>query len=845
MALSKFEVAAPRNFYNSIRELCFSTKFERPICSHSQNNNTLPSDAFEVTDKIISIFTKQPFSPDNPELIDLSPKLTNKVVENVLNKFRSWKLANLFFYWASVQHGYKHNMYTYNAMASILSRARRNGPLKVLALDVVKSRCFMSPGALGFFIRCLGSVGLIEEANMLFDQVTREGLCVPNNYSYNCLLETVCKSNSAGLVEMRLKEMRDCGWRYDKYTLTPLLQVYCNSGKFDKALSVFSEIFDHGWVDEHVFYILLVAFSKWGEVDKACELIERMDDCNIRLNEKTFCVLIHGFVKKSRVDKALQLFDKMKKSGFASDAAMYDVMIGGLCKSKQLETALQLYSEMKESGITPDVEIFSKLITSCSDEGELTWLVKEIWEDMDVYSMTLLCNSIMRIIISNGSIDQAYNLLQAMIRGEPIADVGVEMLMSFKGIVSPNTSSFDIVINTLLKDGKLDLALSLFREMIRIGCMQNVLLYNNLIDGLCNANRLEESYELLREMEESGFIPTHFTLNSIFGCLCRRQDVVGALNLVRKMRIQGHEPWVKHNTLLIKELCKHGKEVEAFRFLTDMVQEGFLPDIVCYSAAVAGLIDIKRIDLALELFHHICSHGCCPDVVAHNIIISGLCKAQRVAEAEDLFNEMITKGLIPSVATYNLLINGWCKSGNIDQAMLCLSRMLEKERGTPNVITYTTLIDGLCIAGRPDDAIMLWNEMEEKGCAPNRVAFMALINGLCKCGRPEAALVHFRMMREKGMKPDVYVFVALISAFLSALNPHLAFEILKEMVDEGNFPDPLDKNYLVVRDAVLKLSEDTRTSPHVKNLIKEGSIPTISLSDSENKGGIQPTISSE
>lgn len=845
MALSKFEVPAPRNFYNSIKELCFGTKFERPICSNLQNNNTLPSDAFEITDKIISIFAKKPFSPNNPELIDLSPKLTNKVVENVLNKFRSWKLANFFFAWASVQHGYKHNIYTYNAMASILSRARRIAPLRVLAQDVVKSRCFMSPGALGFLIRCLGSVGLVEEANMLFDQVKREGLCVPNNYSYNCLLEAVCKSCSVDLVEMRLKEMHDCGWGYDKYTLTPLLQIYCNSGQFDKALSVFNEIVDHRWVDEHVFYILLVAFSKWGEVDKACELIERMDDCNIRLNEKTFCVLIHGFVKESRVDKALQLFDKMKKSGFASDAAMYDVIFGGLCKNKQLEMALQLYSEMKGSGITPDFEILSKLITSCSDEGELTLLVKEIWEDMDVNTMTLLCNSIMRILVSNGSIDQAYNLLQAMIKGEPIANVGVEMLMIFKGTVSPNTTSFDIIINTLLKDGKLDLALSLFREMTQIGCMQNVFLYNNLIDGLCNSNRLEESYELLREMEESGFKPTHFTLNSMFRCLCRRQDVVGALNLVRKMRVQGHEPWVKHNTLLIKELCKHGKAMEALRFLTDMVQEGFLPDIVCYSAAIGGLIDIKRVDLALELFREICAHGCCPDIVAYNIIISGLCKAQRVAEAEDLFNEMITKGLIPSVATYNLLINGWCKSGNIDQAMLCLSRMLEKESGSPDVITYTTLIDGLCIAGRPDDAIMLWNEMEEKGCAPNRITFMALITGLCKCDRPGAALVHFRMMKEKGMKPDMFVFVALISAFLSELNPPLAFEVLKEMVDEGNFPDPLDKNYLVVRDAILKLSEDTRTARPVKNLIKEGSIPTISLSDGGSEGRSRPTISSE
>ncbi|KAL5828345.1 hypothetical protein ACOSQ3_017813 [Xanthoceras sorbifolium] len=807
------------------------------MCTKSQNSSTLPSDVVHITNKFISIFTKQPFSPSNPELINLAPKLTNKLVETVLNNLTSWRVAHKFFVWASNQHGYKHNIYTYNAMASILSRARQNAPLSVLAKDVVNLRCYMSPGALGFLVRCLGSVGLVEEANMLFDQVQMMGLCSPNSYSYNCLLEAISKSSSTDLVEMRLKEMRDFGWGYDKYTFTPLLQVYCNSRMFDKALSVFNEIYDRGWVDQHVFGILVLSFSKWGEVDKACELIQRMEDGNIRLNEKTFCVLIHGFVKESRMDKALLLFDKMKKSGFAPDVSVYDVLIGGLCKKKQLEKALQLYSEMKESGNKPDGGILSQLISSCSSEQELTQLLEESWEDMDVKAMALLCNSFLSVLVNNGSIDKAYNLLQAMIRGEFIADVGADELLQFKGTVSPDTTSFSIVINSLLRNGKLDLALSLFQDMDKIGCKKNVLLYNNLIERLCNSNRLEESYKILREMEDSGYGPTNFTHNTVFGCLCRRQDVVGTLDLVRKMRVHGHEPWMKHCTLLVKELCKHGKAVEACKFLADIVQEGFLPDIVSYSAAMGGLINIQEMNLALELFREICARGYCPDVVAYNILISGLCKSLRVAEAQNLLNEMTMKGLVPSVVTYNLLIDGWCKSGDVDKAMLYLSHMLGKER-EPNVITYTSLIDGLCNAGRPDDALMLWNEMGGKGCAPNGVAFMALIYGLCKCGRPKAALVHFHVMKEKGMKPDMYVYVVLISAFLSDLNSPLAFEILQEMVNEGNFPDPLDKNYLAVRDAMVKLSEDTRTSPLVKNLIKKGSIPAINLLDIGIEDGI-------
>ena len=811
------------------------SQFLRLICTKSSASFSSPHGA-HITNALISIFTKQPFNPDNQELRNFGSMLTHEVVENVLSGLKSWKIAYRFFNWASDQGGFNHNCYTYNAMASCLSHARQNAPLSLLSMDIVNSRCAMSPGALGFFIRCLGSTGLVEEANLLFDQVKMMRLCVPNSYSFNCLLEAISKSGSIDLVEMRLKEMCDSGWEPDKYTLTSVLQAYCNSRKFDKALSVFNEIYGRGWVDGHVLSILVLTFSKCGEVDKAFELIERMEDLGIRLNEKTFCVLIHGFVRQSRVDKALQLFKKMQKSGFAPDVSVYDALIGGLCAKKEIEKALHLLSEMKELGIDPDIQILSKLIAYCSEEVDIYRLIEERLEDLDTEAMLLLYNSVLNGLVNGKSVDKAYYLLQAMTGDNYTDNFEVNKFFMVKEMVRPDTTSFSIVIDGLCNTGKLDLALSLFRDMVRVGCKQNVLLYNNLIDKLSNSNRLEECYLLLKEMKGSGFRPTQFTHNSIFGCLCRREDVTGALDMVREMRVHGHEPWIKHYTLLVKQLCKRKRSAEACNFLAEMVREGFLPDIVAYSAAIDGFVKIKAVDQALEIFRDICARGYCPDVVAYNTLINGFCKVKRVSEAHDILDEMVAKGLVPSVVTYNLLIDGWCKNGDIDQAFHCLSRMVGKER-EPNVITYTTLIDGLCNAGRPDDAIHLWNEMRGKGCSPNRISFIALIHGLCKCGWPDAALLYFREMGERET-PDTIVYVALITSFISNKNPTLAFEILKEMVAKGKFPDPLDKNDLPLRDAILELAEDASTSSNVKNLIAEGRIPTIvCLSDVGSEGG--------
>ncbi|XP_010522028.1 PREDICTED: putative pentatricopeptide repeat-containing protein At5g08310, mitochondrial [Tarenaya hassleriana] len=824
MAFSRVAVLHQRFFRQRHSRRPFSTKHE--------NISFLAPDQSELARNLISIFTRQPFSPDDPELRKLAPKLTTKVVETVLNGFNRWGLAYLFFNWASKQDGYRNDIYAYNAMASILSRARQNAPLRALARDVVNSRCLMSPGALGFLIRCLGCAGLVEEASFVFDRVREMGICVPNVYTYNCLLEAFSKSSSSSieLVEMRLKEIRDCGFHFDKFTLTPVLQVYCNTGKFDRALSVFNEIHDRGWLDEHVSTILVVSFCKWGQVDKAFELIERLEEHHISLNYKTYCVLIHGFVKESRIDKALQLFGKMRQIGLTADVALYDVLIGGLCKHKGLDMALSLYLEIKRLGIPPDRGILGKLICSFSEESDLTRLAEVTVRDMDTKSVMLLYKSILEGYIRKNSLDEAYNFVRALV-GNPESDgipVIIRLLKDCKKAIPPDSYSYSIVIDSLLKANRLDMAVNLFHDMVQKGLSPSLAMYNNIIESMCKEGRSEESLKLLRNMKEAGVEPSQFTLNCIYGCLSEKCDVAGALDLLKKMRFYGFEPWIKYSTLLVKNLCENGRAFEACKFLDDVVGEGFLGHIVAYTAAIDGLVKHEGVDRALELFQDICTHGHCPDVIAYNVLIKALCKRQRAKEAENLVNEMILKGLKPSVVTYNNMIDGWCKEGEIGQAMTCFKRIMEDEK-EPDVITYTSLIHGLCASGRPDEAIMLWNQMKEKDCCPNRITFMALIQGLCMCGRSSEAYVYFCEMEEKEMEPDSTVYLSLIGAFLSSENISTAFEIFKEMVHKGQFPESVDKNYLIAIDAMNKFVKNSRTSCYLTGLIKDGRLPSVHI----------------
>ncbi|XP_055801063.1 putative pentatricopeptide repeat-containing protein At5g08310, mitochondrial [Solanum dulcamara] len=798
-----------------------------PICPKPINSPPLISpDDSRIVDRLVHIFTKPLDSSKSQELDELGSNITTCIVELVLRKLRNLRIAHLFFNWASNLKGYRHNCHTFNLMAECLSGARQIDSMRVLVNDVVKFQCYFTPRGLGFFIRCLGNQGLVKEANELFDQMKKSGLCVPNSFTYNCLLDAISKGGDVGLIELRLKEMCSNGWELDKYAYTPVLQCYCNAGNFENALIVFNEMHEKGLVDAHVLSILLVSFSKWGKVDKAFELVERIEDLNISLNEKTCFVLIHGFVREGKTDKALQLLDKMKKLGFVPDISVYGVLIEELSRNKEIEKAMQLYEDMNVSGLRPDIKILSDLISCVRDERDMIRIVEGRYESLDLKARMLLYNSVLKGLIYNGSTDKAYRLLSASTGLDSGGDFNEDNLFPIKELACPNTISFEIVVDGLCRADRLEMALSLFRYMDNIGCKRSVLLYNNLIYSLSRVGRLNECYELLDEMKQSEFQPTHYTYNSIFGCLCGQGDDAGALAMVREMRVHGHQPWIKYYTLLMKKLCKDGQVVKASNFLADMVQEGFLPDVVGYSAVIDGLVKIKQLDEALNLFRGICARGYCPDVVAYNIMINGLCKAKRVLEAQNLLDEMMDKGLIPSVVTYNSLIDGWCKSGDVDRAIAYLTRMNVKER-EPNVITYTTLIDGLCNAGKPSDAIRLLVKMEANGCSPNRITFMALISGLCKCRKPDDALIYLQEMERKDMKPDPSIYIVLIDAFIKNMNPNEAFDLLQKVVHDESLQDLNSKSRPILKEAILSLSADPRTSSNLEILLEEGHLTTL------------------
>ena len=76
-------------------------------------------------------------------------------------------------------------------------------------------------------------------------------------------------------------------------------------------------------------------------------------------------------------------------------------------------------------------------------------------------------------------------------------------------------------------------AFKLQREMVEKGLTSDVLVYRELINGLCKEDRRQESELLLNEMQEKRLLPSGFTIKKIFQLSNRHQGAEPAWTSLR------------------------------------------------------------------------------------------------------------------------------------------------------------------------------------------------------------------------------------------------------------------------------------------------------------------------
>ncbi|KAL5568029.1 hypothetical protein UlMin_024604 [Ulmus minor] len=242
----------------------------------------------------------------------------------------------------------------------------------------------------------------------------------------------------------------------------------------------------------------------------------------------------------------------------------------------------------------------------------------------------------------------------------------------------PFRHSYNAILHCLLVVSQYKLIEWVYQQMLAEGHSPDILTYNVLMCTKYRLGKLDQFHRLLDEMGRSGFSPDLHTYNILLHVLGKGDKPLAALNLLNHMKEVGFYPSVLHFTTLIDGLSRAGNLDACKYFFDEMTKYECTPDVVCYTVMITGYVVAGELEIAQTMFDEMTTNGQLPNVFTYNSMIRGLCMAGKFEEACSMLKEMESRGCNPNFLVYSTLVSYLRNAGKLSEAHEVIRYMVEK-----------------------------------------------------------------------------------------------------------------------------------------------------------------------
>ncbi|XP_009341118.3 pentatricopeptide repeat-containing protein At3g61520, mitochondrial [Pyrus x bretschneideri] len=562
------------------------------------------------------------------------------------------------------------------------------------------------------------------------------------------------------------------------------------AGMVDEAVNVFNGL-DPALKNTHLRNVVIDVLLKWGRVDDALKVLDKMFDPNaeFRVNSVTGDIVLSSLLKRAQRGRRVSdedivgLVQKFGEHGVFPDSLKLTKLITSLCRNRNTSRAWDVLQYVINSGGAVETACCNALLTGLgrvNDFKRMNELMVKM-KEMDILPDVVTFGIVINFLCKSRRVDEALELFERMSRGGEKTD-GIS--------AEPDEIMYNTLIDGLCKVGRQEEGLRLMEKMrLQKGCAPNTVTYNSLIDGFNKVGDIKRGRELYDQMKEEGIPPSVVTLNTLVDGLCRHGRLNSAIEFLNEMQRDGLKGNVATYTTLISSFCNVNNIGMAMELFEQMLSSGCSTDAKVYYCMISGLSQAGRMDDASFVVSKLKEAGFSLDVVAFNVLINGFCKTKKLEKVHEMIEEMETAGVKPDSITYNTLISYLCSAGELTIAHRVLSKMINEDL-VPTVVTFGSLIHAYCLKGDINKAMKIFRDMGSKSSAPpNTVVYNILIDSLCKNNQVEFALSLMDSMKDKGVRPNTLTFNAMFKGLRENNLLQKAFKLMDQMVEQACNPD--------------------------------------------------------
>ncbi|XP_011006538.1 PREDICTED: pentatricopeptide repeat-containing protein At1g10910, chloroplastic-like isoform X1 [Populus euphratica] len=316
----------------------------------------------------------------------------------------------------------------------------------------------------------------------------------------------------------------------------------------------------------------------------------------------------------------------------------------------------------------------------------------------------------------------------------------------------------------------------------------NVFICNSVLRCLVRNGKFDSSMKLFRKMKHNGLIPDAITYSTLLaGGMKVKDGYSKALELVQELNYNGLQmDSVMYGTLLA--VCASNNRCEeAQSYFNQMKDEGHSPNIYHYSSLLNAYASGGNYKKAEELVQDMKSSGLVPNKVMLTTQLKVYVRGRLFEKSRDLLVELDTLGFAKDEMPYCLLMDGLAKTGCIDEARSVFNEMKEK-CVKPGGYSYSIMISSFCRGGLFEEAKELAEEFEAKYDKYDVAISNAILCAYCRAGEMESVMRTMRKMDELAISPDYNTFHILIKYFCKEKLYMLAYQTMEDMYRKGHQP---------------------------------------------------------
>ncbi|RYQ80389.1 hypothetical protein Ahy_Scaffold1g106835 isoform A [Arachis hypogaea] len=396
-------------------------------------------------------------------------------------------------------------------------------------------------------------------------------------------------------------------------------------------------------------------------------------------------------------------------------------------------------------------------------------------------------------LANNRVCTESYNIVMAL-----SAQMGkdYEVVRSFYRMIDegllPNCRSYSIVIEHLVKSGKVLEALEVFKMLPSMRIKRTLKQYTVLIDCFIACKRFDEPSRamclLLQKMQEEGFLKESVLL---FRETLQDERIKNVIYSVERY-VDDEEEDEDENVSHASQ-CDHTDEVQLKPWMDPhalaSALQNWSPDettrLVCKI-----LRSFKSPETAWNFFCWVaCQPGFTHDIYTVQRIMTLLARHGRTELEMRL-----------PFSTIRLIIDFYGISKNADAALKVFNdvRILCGPISKSNLmLLYSSLLRTLTKCGRNSDALDILDQMILNDICPDMQTFSGLMHYFSNLGDIKTVQRLFAMVRQCGVEPDAYLYKVLIQGYCKSKRAALAWRLFEDMRNSGLMPDSATKELLV------------------------------------------------